>query len=180
MVNRCCLLCSPGSKFNGIKLDPGCVRLYVARYAWRVVTSYSQGDLSSGMTTTEISASEMRDLISSHLMQEHVLTPFVSLTNSLLWALNWMRSMNNKGATDIELYLIDTRKIPYDCISPAWVLKEYYKVPNCGKVWHDDPAHELLVYYHIPEEAVIGKARLDDNRIYDFHDVSLIDASGLE
>ncbi|KAH0541757.1 hypothetical protein FGG08_003779 [Glutinoglossum americanum] len=97
-------------------------------------------------------------------MQEHVLTPFVSLTNSPPRALDWMRSINNKGATDIELYLIDTRKIPYDHISPAWVLKEYCKVPNCGKVWHDDPAHELLVYYHIPEEAVTGKAKLDDVR----------------
>jgi hypothetical protein len=48
------------------------------------------------------------------------------------------------------------------------VLTEFLKIPPNGKSWHDNPYHEYLVRYRIPEEAIIGFMSLnlnDDDRI---------------
>jgi hypothetical protein len=109
----------------------------------------------------------LKELVCSHLLGDPPSSQLLSLTGSLLWALNFAHYKHRRGNRGFHIWLIDTWKIPQQQIQPAWVLTEYLKVQSNGKPWHDNPYHEYLVEYKIPRKAILGDMQLDfrDNRI---------------
>jgi len=88
--------------------------------------------------------------------------PFVisSLTGSLLWALtyaDWLRRQRYKA---IQIFLVDTWKIPEDKFYPARFLAAYLEVPVLNIPWHDDPYHEYFAFGGVPSDTIVGHVDL--------------------
>lgn len=90
-------------------------------------------------------------------------SPFIitSLTGSLLWALNYAHYLLRQGYSDVELYLINTLKIPEGQVYAARFLSAFLKIKPLGVPWHDNPYHESFVFCGVPVDAVLGVVRLD-------------------
>ncbi|KAF1951576.1 hypothetical protein CC80DRAFT_553228 [Byssothecium circinans] len=102
-------------------------------------------------------------MVSDHLLNDRsVCSPFISLTGSLLWALNYAHWSHRRNFSfDIKLWLIDTWKIPEQLVWPAWALLQYLRIQPNRIEWHDDPYHEYLVGADISSEAILGHLDLE-------------------
>ncbi|KAH7109529.1 hypothetical protein EDB81DRAFT_426580 [Dactylonectria macrodidyma] len=91
----------------------------------------------------------------------HAPCRIVSFTGSLLWALTYARfQLIKKRATCVELYLVDTLKLPRDVwIFPAAILARILDIKPKGVPWHDDPYHHYLLFGCLPRDdnAVVGR-----------------------
>ncbi len=100
---------------------------------------------------------------SSHMLGATYHSPcrIVSFTGSLLSALSYPRfQLTKKRATGVEVYLVNTRKLPRDVwIFPATILAKIMDIKPKGVPWHDDPFHHYLLFGCLPpdDDAFVGR-----------------------
>ncbi|KAI0147561.1 hypothetical protein GGR57DRAFT_247165 [Xylariaceae sp. FL1272] len=149
---------------------------YVPRYLWRITHSKTfyrrQSEIPSicrwavGGWIDLSMIDTLGYLISNHLLQEEYASNIriTSLTGSLLWALNYAHFLERQGFfKDIKLSLIDTTKISKGNIFPAACCIRRFDIEPQDIPWHDDPYHEYLVFYSLPDDAVISSIKLEDD-----------------
>ncbi|KAH6883818.1 hypothetical protein B0T10DRAFT_493879 [Thelonectria olida] len=87
-----------------------------------------------------------------------------SLTGSLLWGLNYAHWLLSRGYGDIQIFLVDTWKMPKGRIYPAKFLATYLGVAPRNIHWHDDPYHEYFMFGGVPSNAILGSVNLESVR----------------
>jgi hypothetical protein len=97
--------------------------------------------------------------ISAHMAEIKYEAPYytiTSVTGSLLWALNYAHWLVRKGKKDVQIFLIDCRRISEGRIYAAPFLAAFLQVAPRKIPWHDDPYHEYFVFGGIPSDAILG------------------------
>jgi len=83
-----------------------------------------------------------------------------SLIGSLVWGLNYAHWLLSQGCGDIQIFLIDSWKLPEDRIYPARFLATYLEVIPLNIPWYDDPYHEYFVFGDVLSHAILGSVNL--------------------
>ncbi|KAL5405138.1 hypothetical protein PMIN03_008661 [Paraphaeosphaeria minitans] len=169
---RGCILCTSGLTYTleypfrpGPVFSPACRAHYIQRYVWRV--RHSRPTVASNATAqntrTKPSVAEIADrqeakmAVSSHLLGNRSNgSAFISLSASLMWALDFAYNKNRDGHHDIHLYLIDTFKIP-SRVWPAHLLLSYLQLPANTERARRNLCHEYLVDNELPAQAILGE-----------------------
>ncbi|KAF9736527.1 hypothetical protein PMIN01_04306 [Paraphaeosphaeria minitans] len=95
--------------------------------------------------------------VSSHLLGNRSNgSAFISLSASLMWALDFAYNKNRDGHHDIHLYVIDTFKIP-SRVWPAHLLLSYLQLPANTERARRNLCHEYLVDNELPAQAILGE-----------------------
>ncbi|KAF2439089.1 hypothetical protein P171DRAFT_131453 [Karstenula rhodostoma CBS 690.94] len=162
-----CMLCTGQPQPYSQVFTKACRTRRMQRYTWRVEHSGS-GALFDPTTRTIKAArrfiqsptdAEARQAVTRHLAEQPWPSPYISLSLSLMWALNYAHTKKRQGCQQIRILLIDTWGLGYNfpCrVWPASPLVNLLQIPILDLEWRGDPYHEYLVESEIPAQAILG------------------------
>ncbi|KAK4148748.1 hypothetical protein C8A00DRAFT_19475, partial [Chaetomidium leptoderma] len=142
--------------------------LHVPRFTWRVESTRSHYRIQEcanwSVQHHQFTREVLGACISAHMIGEKYYNSpcaILSLTGSLLWALNYAHWLLSQGRLDIQIFLVDAWEIPKESISPAGFLAAHLEVAPLDIPWHDDPYHEYFVFGHVPSHAILGSVGIE-------------------